>query len=73
MLKEIEKDLSFLGFKLILFISFSNPLLFYFYINFKKVKLINIFFGNLKSSRDYWFKLFGKVVFSNVHIRGKNV
>lgn len=58
---------SFLGFKLTLFISFSNPLLFYFILNFKKVKLINIFFGNTTSGGDFWFKLFGKKVFSTFH------
>ena len=67
MAKEIDKQFSFLGFKLTLFISF-NPLLFYFILDFKKVKLINIFY--YKPSKDFWFRLFGKKVFSNVG--GKN-
>ena len=55
---------SFLGFKLTLCISLRNPLLFYFVFDFKKVKLINIYFGKLSVGRDFWFKFFGKKVFS---------
>ena len=69
----INSEGSFLGFKFSLVLSLSSPLLFYFILDFKKVKLINIFFVNLTSGRDFWFKLFGKIVFSNCRKRGKNV
>ena len=69
MKKEIEKRYTFLGFKFDL-LAFSNHS-FYFQFYFKKVQLINIFY--YKPKKDYWFKLFGKIVFSNCRKGGKNV
>ena len=69
MLKEIEKEGSFLGFRFSLLAFCGHS--FYFLLYFKQVQLINIFY--YKPKKDYWFKLFGKIVFSNCRKGGKNV